>query len=37
MRLHSARAPCGAWAMRRELLSQIYTTRVHQLWTIRAK
>jgi len=25
------------WAMRRELMSQSYTTKVDQLWTVRAK
>ena len=25
------------WAMRRELMSQSYTTKVNQLWTVKAK
>lgn len=35
--LHTARIPRQpAWAMRRELLSQSYTTRIDQLWRVRA-
>lgn len=25
------------WAMRREMMSQSYTTRIDQLWTVQAK
>lgn len=29
--------PAPAWAMRRDLMSQSYTTKVDQLWTVKAR
>lgn len=36
LRLASVPAAPG-WAMRRELMSQSYTTKINQLWTVIAK
>nr|WP_253404751.1 DUF4113 domain-containing protein [Pseudomonas migulae] len=36
LRVASVPAAPG-WAMRRELMSQSYTTRVDQLWTVKAR